>query len=118
MHATNYVTQEQRNQIVKEYFSSGLTRKEFCQQKEISLSSLYRWKMDYKDEQTGDLHFIPLVKRQKPTLLPLEKQSAFKEEGCSGEIRIELGNLKFFIKEQNSLPLLKQVLKEVKELAL
>lgn len=118
MHTTNYQTQEQRNQIVNEYLSSQLTRKEFCKQKKISLSSLYRWKTEYEQMQTEPLLFLPLSKQQTSTVSIPEQQGSSHHAFCSEEIRIEMGDLHIFIREQSSLPLLKLLLEEVKHLAL
>jgi hypothetical protein len=53
-------------QLIAQYEAGSLPQKSFCQQHQISVSSLHKWRNRFKHNETAD-HFIDISKAIVPT---------------------------------------------------
>ena len=61
-------SKEERQQICEEWRKSGLSRTEFCKQRNMSLKKLYRWLWEERSKAqstTPTIKFLPLTKPAK-----------------------------------------------------
>ncbi len=118
MTATKDLTPKEREEywrmVNEDFVSSGMTRKEYCSNNDIPMSTLRYWQQRIKEKddasQTDNNRFVELVP-------PVSKNDTVVKAPDSDQYIIELvisyGGVDFKLNKHTSLPLVANVLKEL-----
>lgn len=75
-------------QLIAQYETGSLTQKSFCQQHQISVSSLHKWRNRLKQDDDAN-HFIDISKATEPT--HPAAQSVVDPESRTWLVELDLG---------------------------
>ena len=76
-------------QLIAQYETGSLTQKCFCQQHQISVSSLHKWRNRFKQNEDTS-HFIDITKAMVPA--QHQSQPAVEQESSVWQVELELGH--------------------------
>lgn len=109
MNRRKFTPRAARLEHIQSFLSSGKSKKFWCQENEIALSTFSKWLKEYKESQ-NEVPFISLNVSGSESSIP---KPATGSSRSSDEILVEIGSCRIHVPEQMGVSFLLQAIKEV-----